>query len=167
MVYAIKPEAMPCWSQGMTYHLWNILRRERCCIFRLFVQVLGLSGLGAKRHHEVPPQFMTDLYNNIADESGVTRRRNPYNAKVVRSFIERGKQSICTFWWRNETLNNYKPPQTHTHTHTHKHTHTHTHTHTVAYIQSAVKFTWQSVFNVLPLELSDFCATLFTYTYAY
>lgn len=37
---------------------------------------------------------MTDLYNNIADRSGVTRRRNPYNAKVVRSFIERGKHAM-------------------------------------------------------------------------
>jgi hypothetical protein len=84
--------------------------------------VFGLSGLGGKRHHEAPPQFMTDLYNNIVDESGVTRGRNPYNAKVVRSFIERGKHSICTFWWRDEKLNTYL----HTHTHTHKHTHTHT-----------------------------------------
>jgi hypothetical protein len=58
------------------------------------VQVFGLSGLGEKRHHEVPPQFMTDLYNNIADGSGVSRRRNPYNAKVVRSFIERGKHPV-------------------------------------------------------------------------
>lgn len=39
----------------------------------------------------MPPQFMVELYNNVADPSGVTRGRNPYNAKVVRSFIERGK----------------------------------------------------------------------------
>jgi hypothetical protein len=99
----------------MSYHLWHLMRRERWCRFRLIVQVFGLSGLGGKHHHEVPPQFMTDLYNNIADESGVTRRRNPYNAKVVRSFIERGKHSICTFWCRDETLNTYIPPHTHTH----------------------------------------------------
>jgi len=112
---------MPCLPQGMSYNLWHLMTRERCCIFRLLVQVFGLSGMGGKRHHEVPPQFMTDLYNNIADESGVTRRRNPYNAKVVRSFIERGKHSICTFWCRDETLNSYIPPHTHTHTHTHTH----------------------------------------------
>lgn len=34
---------------------------------------------------------MVELYNNVADPSGVTRGKNPYNAKVVRSFIERGK----------------------------------------------------------------------------
>ncbi|XP_046472905.1 bone morphogenetic protein 2 [Neodiprion pinetum] len=39
--------------------------------------------------HKIPPQFMLELYNTIADPSGVTRGRNPYNAKVVRSFIER------------------------------------------------------------------------------
>lgn len=35
---------------------------------------------------------MMELYNNVADPSGVTRGRNPYNAKVVRSFIERGNR---------------------------------------------------------------------------
>ncbi|XP_046738374.1 bone morphogenetic protein 4-like [Diprion similis] len=39
--------------------------------------------------HKIPPQFMLELYNTIADPSGVTRGKNPYNAKVVRSFIER------------------------------------------------------------------------------
>ncbi|XP_012283731.1 bone morphogenetic protein 7 [Orussus abietinus] len=36
-----------------------------------------------------PPQFMMELYNTIADSSGIIRARNPYDAKVVRSFIER------------------------------------------------------------------------------
>jgi hypothetical protein len=66
----------------------------------LLVQVFGLPDLGGKRHHQVPPQFMTELYNNIADQSGFTRRRIPYNATVIRSFIERGKwlnfmNSVC------------------------------------------------------------------------
>lgn len=34
---------------------------------------------------------MVELYNTIADPSGITRGHNPYNAKVVRSFVERGK----------------------------------------------------------------------------
>lgn len=55
------------------------------------VQVFGLPDVGERRHHQTPPQFMTELYNNIADQSGVTRRRNPYNANVIRSFIERGE----------------------------------------------------------------------------
>lgn len=37
---------------------------------------------------------MMELYNNVADPSGVTRGRNPYNAKVVRSFIERGNLGL-------------------------------------------------------------------------
>jgi hypothetical protein len=53
--------------------------------------VFGLPDLGDKRRHQVPPQFMMELYNNIADQSGFTRRRIPYNATVIRSFIERGK----------------------------------------------------------------------------
>lgn len=41
-------------------------------------------------HNQSPPQFMVELYNTISDPSGVIRGKNPYNAKVVRSFIERG-----------------------------------------------------------------------------
>ncbi|XP_043269328.1 bone morphogenetic protein 2-like [Venturia canescens] len=37
---------------------------------------------------KIPPQFMMELYNTIADSSGVTHGKNPYNAKVVRSFTE-------------------------------------------------------------------------------
>ncbi|KAI4486225.1 hypothetical protein M0802_012464 [Mischocyttarus mexicanus] len=55
-------------------------------------KIFGIRGKGDKSvHHKVPPQFMMELYNTIADDSGVTRGRNPYNAKVVRSFIEKGK----------------------------------------------------------------------------
>lgn len=56
------------------------------------LQVLGIRSHGEKTgRRKVPPQFMVELYNNVADPSGVTRGKNPYNAKVVRSFIERGK----------------------------------------------------------------------------
>lgn len=55
-------------------------------------QVLGIRSYEREKtgRRKVPPQFMVELYNNVADPSGVTRGKNPYNAKVVRSFIERG-----------------------------------------------------------------------------
>ena len=60
------------------------------------LQVLGIRSHGEKAgRRKVPPQFMVELYNNVADPSGVTRGKNPYNAKVVRSFIERGKGPPC------------------------------------------------------------------------
>ncbi|XP_069698628.1 bone morphogenetic protein 2-like [Periplaneta americana] len=62
-------------------------------------EVFGLPELGERRHRQVPPQFMTELYNNIADQSGATRRRNPYNAKVVRSFIERDNSLAHYFYF--------------------------------------------------------------------
>jgi hypothetical protein len=70
----------------------NTFRNNRFLLTYLsLVKVFGLPDVGEKRHQQVPPQFMTDLYNNIADQSGFTRRRSPYNATVIRSFIERGK----------------------------------------------------------------------------
>ncbi|XP_071636640.1 uncharacterized protein [Temnothorax longispinosus] len=53
-------------------------------------EILGIRSQNENlAHRKVPPQFMMELYNTIADPSGVTRGRNPYNARVVRSFIER------------------------------------------------------------------------------
>ncbi|XP_076174322.1 bone morphogenetic protein 2 [Ptiloglossa arizonensis] len=66
-------------------------------------QVLGIRSHGEKTgRRKVPPQFMMELYNNVADPSGVTRGRNPYNAKVVRSFIERDT-SMSRFYFFNIT----------------------------------------------------------------
>ncbi|XP_076296717.1 bone morphogenetic protein 2 [Lasioglossum baleicum] len=66
-------------------------------------QVLGIRSHGEKTgRRKVPPQFMVELYNNVADSSGVTRGRNPYNAKVVRSFIERDT-SMSRFYFFNIT----------------------------------------------------------------
>ncbi|XP_043248029.1 bone morphogenetic protein 2-like [Colletes gigas] len=66
-------------------------------------QVLGIRSHGEKTgRRKVPPQFMLELYNNVADPSGVTRGRNPYNAKVVRSFIERDT-SMSRFYFFNIT----------------------------------------------------------------
>ncbi|KAI4490022.1 hypothetical protein M0804_004204 [Polistes exclamans] len=64
-------------------------------------KIFGIRGQADKlAHHKVPPQFMMELYNTIADESGVTRGRNPYNAKVVRSFIEKDT-SLSYFYFFN------------------------------------------------------------------
>ncbi|XP_012252607.2 bone morphogenetic protein 2-like [Athalia rosae] len=53
-------------------------------------QIFGIPEPSERSNrHKIPPQFMMELYNTIADPSGVTRGKNPYNAKVVRSFIER------------------------------------------------------------------------------
>ncbi|XP_053978241.1 bone morphogenetic protein 4-like [Hylaeus volcanicus] len=66
-------------------------------------QVLGIRSHGEKTgRRKVPPQFMMELYNNVADPSGVTRGKNPYNAKVVRSFIERDT-SMSRFYFFNIT----------------------------------------------------------------
>ncbi|CAL7934555.1 unnamed protein product [Xylocopa violacea] len=66
-------------------------------------QVLGIRSHGEKTgRRKVPPQFMLELYKNVADPSGVTRGRNPYNAKVVRSFIERDTH-MSPFYFFNIT----------------------------------------------------------------
>nr|CAD7407236.1 unnamed protein product [Timema poppensis] len=62
-------------------------------------EVFGLPDRASKPHHQVPPQFMTELYNTIAEPSGLTRGRNPYNAKVVRSFIERDNSNSQFFFF--------------------------------------------------------------------
>ncbi|KAL2744516.1 bone morphogenetic protein 4-like isoform X1 [Vespula maculifrons] len=64
-------------------------------------KIFGIRGQGEKSaHRKIPPQFMMELYNTIADDSGVTRGRNPYNAKVVRSFVERDT-SLSHFYFFN------------------------------------------------------------------
>ncbi|XP_068972677.1 bone morphogenetic protein 2-like [Bombus flavifrons] len=66
-------------------------------------QVLGIRSHSEKTgRRKVPPQFMVELYNNVADPSGVTRGKNPYNAKVVRSFIERDT-TLSRFYFFNIT----------------------------------------------------------------
>lgn len=66
----------------------------------VLVEIMTLQILGIRSQSEIPshrkvlPQFMIELYNIIADSNGVTRELNPYNAKIVRSFIEKGSFSI-------------------------------------------------------------------------
>jgi hypothetical protein len=38
-----------------------------------------------------PPQYMLDLYNSVADQNGITRSTNPYNATTIRSFANKGQ----------------------------------------------------------------------------
>lgn len=69
----------------------RILDRTSRLVKTITLQILGIRSQNENlAHRKVPPQFMVELYNTIADPSGVTRGRNLYNAKVVRSFIERG-----------------------------------------------------------------------------
>ncbi|KAL0129606.1 hypothetical protein PUN28_001702 [Cardiocondyla obscurior] len=64
-------------------------------------EILGIRSQNENlAHRKVPPQFMMELYNTIADPSGVTRGRNPYNAKVVRSFVEKDP-SLSHFYFFN------------------------------------------------------------------
>ncbi|GAB6022857.1 hypothetical protein CHUAL_006955 [Chamberlinius hualienensis] len=42
-----------------------------------------------KVHLQTPPQYMLDLYNSIADSSGITKTPNPYNANVIRCLPDR------------------------------------------------------------------------------
>ena len=65
------------------------------------LQIFGIRGQTEKEsaiRHKTPPEFMMELYKTITDPSGVTRGRNPYNAKVVRSFIERGAKNFNSFF---------------------------------------------------------------------
>ncbi|XP_018312234.1 bone morphogenetic protein 4 [Mycetomoellerius zeteki] len=57
-------------------------------------EILGIRSQNENlAYRKVPPQFMMELYNTIVDPSGVTRGRNPYNARIVRSFVERDVSS--------------------------------------------------------------------------
>ncbi|XP_012221208.1 bone morphogenetic protein 2-like [Linepithema humile] len=74
-------------------------RREE--VLQKMQEILGIRSQSENlAHRKVPPQFMMELYNTIADPSGVTRGRNPYNARVVRSFVERDT-SLSQFYFFN------------------------------------------------------------------
>ncbi|KAG5328808.1 DVR1 protein, partial [Acromyrmex heyeri] len=68
----------------------NDLAPQREEALQKIQEILGIRSQNENlAHRKVPPQFMMELYNTIADPSGVTRGRNPYNARIVRSFVER------------------------------------------------------------------------------
>lgn len=61
-------------------------------------QVFRLDKVPVLRHHRSPPQYMVDLYHDVADSDGITKSRSPYGSNVVRGFPDRGKK--CTFYFR-------------------------------------------------------------------
>ncbi|XP_076451708.1 bone morphogenetic protein 2-like [Babylonia areolata] len=52
-------------------------------------RVFGIKRIPARVVHRTPPQYMTDLYRTVADNSGLTKASGPYNANTVRSFPDR------------------------------------------------------------------------------
>lgn len=66
-------------------------------------QILGIRNQSENLAHHKVPQFMMELYNTVTDSSGDTQSQNPYNAKLVRSFIERGNfRSFFDPYFRKE-----------------------------------------------------------------
>ena len=68
-------------------------------LFRILVilKVLGIKGkLKEEKRADVTPQFMMELYHTVTDSDGKTTAKNPYNAEIVRSFIEKSK-TFCLF----------------------------------------------------------------------
>ncbi|XP_014213277.1 bone morphogenetic protein 4-like [Copidosoma floridanum] len=53
-------------------------------------EALGILGTGGD--DTAPPQFMTELYNTVTDAEGYTKARNPFGAKIVRSFVEKAAE---------------------------------------------------------------------------
>ena len=54
-------------------------------------KVFGIDKPPIRIHHRAPPQYMVDLYNSIAYQSGITKHKTPYDADVVRGLPDRGK----------------------------------------------------------------------------
>lgn len=54
------------------------------------VQVFGVSDRQRQRQLLSPPQYMLTLYATVADNSGVVKAPNPYGAKIIRSYTEKG-----------------------------------------------------------------------------
>ncbi|XP_067124299.1 bone morphogenetic protein 7-like [Centruroides vittatus] len=76
---------------------------DELAIHRL-LQVFGIEHLGQRERHHSPPEYMLDLYNAIADSSGITRTPNPYYATIVRSFPDKDTSHHLHFFF-NVTSN--------------------------------------------------------------
>ncbi|XP_068225275.1 bone morphogenetic protein 2-like [Palaemon carinicauda] len=61
------------------------------------LQAFGLSQPGVRRWHSEPPQYMLDLYNEVADPNGLTRLPGPYGSTVIRAFFEKDGSSESRF----------------------------------------------------------------------
>lgn len=58
-------------------------------------KVFGISRIPARVVHRTPPQYMTELYQAVADtRSGLTKANGPYNANTIRSFPDRGEYLV-------------------------------------------------------------------------
>ena len=56
--------------------------------------LFGIKRIPADLRHKIPPEYMTELYRNVAYEDGITKSETPYGADVVRGFPDRG---LCKF----------------------------------------------------------------------
>ncbi|XP_042207729.1 uncharacterized protein LOC121856318 [Homarus americanus] len=61
------------------------------------LKAFGMSEPGVRRWYTEPPQYMLDLYNQVADSSGLTRLPGPYGATIVRAFSEKEGSRDSTF----------------------------------------------------------------------
>ena len=59
------------------------------------LQVLDLPGPVKMEGRRPPlPQYMLNLYNQIADSDGITRGKNPYGAEIIRSYRLSEEQTL-------------------------------------------------------------------------
>lgn len=75
-------------------------RAPREKVLKKIQEILGIRNQSENLAHHKVPQFMMELYNTVTDSSGNTQSQNPYNAKLVRSFIERDT-SLPNFYFFN------------------------------------------------------------------
>ncbi len=66
---------------------------SRAAAIQRLSRVFRLDKVPVLRHHRSPPQYMLDLYRNVADSDGITKNRSPYGSNVVRGFPDRGESS--------------------------------------------------------------------------
>jgi len=51
----------------------------------------GNDTAATPRQLPTPPQYMLDLFRSVADEAGISKAPNPYRARVIRSYVDRGE----------------------------------------------------------------------------
>ncbi|XP_070166075.1 bone morphogenetic protein 4 [Polyergus mexicanus] len=81
-------------------HLEDNNRAPREKDLKKIQEILGIRNQSENLAHHKVPQFMMELYNTVTDSSRDTQSQNPYNAKLVRSFIE-GDTSLPNFYFFN------------------------------------------------------------------
>ncbi|CAL4208071.1 unnamed protein product, partial [Meganyctiphanes norvegica] len=74
---------------GVPYLSHHQYLRETQTAPSQLLKAFGLSSPGVRRWHSEPPQYMLDLYSEVADINGVSRGQPaPYGAQVIRAFNE-------------------------------------------------------------------------------